>query len=423
MNGIRDELETELKSHTVFAGNLRPNYSGFGLSNLPSTIASHLGCRIPGASVLSRKVDDFDADYSTVILLLVDGMGWNLIKSLAKDNRYLADLSNKFPPSPLTTVFPSTTSTAITTLSTGKSPGEHGIIGYTMFVKELGTIVNMLDFKAVNSPKDETIFEKGIPPEEFLGIPTFYQLLSREGIQSFVLTKNYILGSGLSKITHAGAHLNGYVDVGDMFVILRRLLESNRGLRKYVFVYWPSVDTASHAFGPWSEETAAEMRSLFFSLQEEFLGKLPGQLRKNTLLLITADHGQSQIVDGGAFDASTDKEFMDMLIMPPTGDSRTAFLHVKEGREGNVEEHLKKKFGRSYSCMNVGNAIDLDLLGPGTRKKGLADRLGDLMILTESGRSIFYPFKPNSVYNQKGAHSGLTEDELLIPLFKIPLST
>jgi len=422
MIGSKNDIEAELKSRILSPGNLKPSYSGYGIFNIPSTISNLLGSRTNTAPPLARTIVNYDRSYSTVILLLVDGLGWNLLKSSVQGSKNLAELAKAFPPSPITTVFPSTTSTVITTLSTGKAPAEHGIVGYTMYVKQMGSIVSMLDFKNVSSTKDDNIFDKGITPEEFLGVPTFYQALSKEGVQSFVLTKNYLLGSGLSRITHTGAHQNGYVDVGDMFVLLRKLLESHRGLRKYIFVYWPSVDTASHIFGPWSEESAAEIRSLFFSLKEEFISKLTPELSRDTLMMITADHGQSYIPDEGVFDASSDKELMDMLVMPPTGDSRTVFLHVKEGLKGRVEEHLRKRFGEAFNCMDVDRIIEAGLLGPGEKKKGLRDSLGDTTIVMDAGKVIFYPFKIGSSYNQRGAHSGLTEDEILVPYFGIPLS-
>jgi hypothetical protein len=419
---LGDEIEAELKSRILYRSNLKPSYNGYGVSNIPATISSLLGCRTHANPPLARKIENYDRSYSTVVLLLIDGLGWNLLKRSVKSSDNLAELTESFPPAPITTVFPSTTSTVITTLSTGRTPAEHGVVGYTMYVKQLGSIINMLDFKSVNSPKDDNIFDKGFPPEDFLGVPTFYQNLSKEGVQSFVLTKNYLLGSGLSRMTHIGAHQNGYVDVGDMFVLLRKLLENNLGLRKYVFVYWPSVDTASHIFGPWSEESAAEIRSLFFSMKAEFASKLTQDVCKDTLLMLTADHGQSQIPDEGVYDVSVDREFMDMLVMPPTGDSRTVFLHVKEGLKEKVEGHLRKRFGEAFKCMDVESAIEGGLFGPGEKKKGLRDSLGDTIILTDAGRAIFYPFKIGSSYNQRGAHSGLTEDELLVPYFGIPLS-
>ncbi len=343
------------------------------------------------------------------------------MKSAVDKSQHLKSLWAGSPPLPITTAFPSTTSTVMTTISTGMSPAQHGILGYSMYLKEIGAIANMLDFKIINSSRDESLFDKGISPDTFLGAPTLFERLGREGVHPYVLTKGYILGSGLSRLTQAGAATLGYIEVGDMFVALRRLLEGQAGLRKYIFVYWPIVDGASHGFGPWSEETMAEIRNFFFSMQEEFLQRLSKKSKEDTLLFLTADHGQSQIEEGGIFDTSADEKFMDMLVIPPTGDSRTAFLHVKSGKEAKIAERLSTRFGDSYQTITVDEALKQGLFGPGKPRRELRDRAGDVIVLSKAGRAIFYPFKANSMYTHKGAHSGLTADEMLVPLFELSM--
>jgi hypothetical protein len=415
------EAEAELRKKVFKDGFFLPSYDGFGISNLPSTVASLLDAGTIALPTLNGDIVDIGSKYSSVVVILVDALGWKLVKKCRNESRQLEALVDMFQPKPITTAFPSTTSTVLTTLNTGYSPAEHGVVGYSMYIKELGFVGNMLDFKIINAPRDESIFEKGILPADFLGLPTVYQTLAQRGVESYVLTRNYIMNSGLSRMTHAGAGSLGYVDVGDMFVILRKLLERNEGLPRYVFVYWPSVDTASHTFGPWGEETAAEVRSFFFSLQEELLSKLSKRAKEGCSLLITADHGHSQIEEGGVFDASTDSKLMDMLMIPPTGDSRASFLHVKKGVEEDVRRYLSTKFGSSFYVTDIQEAVKKGLFGRATLRKGLLERLGDLLVLPEQGKAIFYPFRHERDYTQRGAHAGLTEDELFVPLFWVPL--
>ncbi|MEM0117046.1 MAG: alkaline phosphatase family protein [Conexivisphaerales archaeon] len=413
------EIEYKLKEHRLGHGFYRPNYSGFGLANLPPSILASLGCRWDGPAPLNRNVFPIDSGRNTVVLILVDALGWNLLKKSRNQIGHLMSLMNDFTPMPLTTVFPSTTSTVLTTLNTATTPAKHGIVGYSMYIKELGAICNMLDFKIINAPKDESIFEKGFAPDMILGVPTIYQRLLNQGVQSYVLTKNYLLNSGLSRATHAGAGAIGYVDVGDMFVILRKLLEREVNRPKYVFVYWPSVDTTSHTFGPWSEETLAEMRSFFFSFGEEFLSKVSSEAKRDMLVLITGDHGHSSIRNGGVYDVLSDKYMMNMLTLPPTGDSRASFLHLKNGKVEEAIEYLSGMADNGFHSVLANDLRKEELLGSDALKPGLLDKLGDLLVLPEAGRAIFYPFKNEKTFTQKGSHAGLTDDELFVPLFSV----
>ncbi|MEM0287740.1 MAG: alkaline phosphatase family protein [Conexivisphaerales archaeon] len=396
----------------------KPSYDGKGLANLPSSIFRMLSCKPPNLAQLNRSILSPDEGHSTVLLFLLDGFGYNLFKRLTNTSHYIQNLASNFPPSSLTTVFPSTTSTVLTTLNTAVTPNVHGILGYTMYLKEFGFVANMLDFKIVNAQKDDVIFDKGISPERFLGLHTVHQMLTEQGISCYVITKNYILNSGLSRMIHAGARSVGYVDVGDMFIILRHLLEEKVHEDKYVFVYWPSVDSAAHAYGPWTEEVAAEARNFFYSMYEEFLRKISDSVKNNLAIIITADHGQIDVENGGIFDASKDQRFMDMLVIPPTGDSRASFLYTKKVHE--LEDYVARKFDNDYYSLASKEALRLGLFGNGLNRPKIEDRIGDILLLPGPNKVIFYPFKMERAYPNKGAHSGLTEDELLVPLFYIP---
>ena len=44
----------------------------------------------------------------------------------------------------ITSLVPSTTTAALTSLWTGRSPAEHGIVGYELWLKEYGVVSNMI---------------------------------------------------------------------------------------------------------------------------------------------------------------------------------------------------------------------------------------------------------------------------------------
>jgi hypothetical protein len=148
-----ESILQEIEAHRIqgiprFAGQIHPHYAGYSIANLPASICNWLGCPPPADLPLAP---DYTASlaksYRHVILIVVDGLGWEFLRSLQTDERSSADweaLQRDSLLLPLTSIVPSTTSAALTTFWTGRQPAEHGIIGYEMFLKEYGFIANII---------------------------------------------------------------------------------------------------------------------------------------------------------------------------------------------------------------------------------------------------------------------------------------
>src|SRR5579885_2450043 len=99
-------------------GLYKPDYRGAGLANLPSSVFLTLGCKWDGPPPLDKHYLNEGTAYNTVVLILVDALGWNLLKMSKNRINQVRNIINEYQPLPLTTVFPSTTSTVLTTLNT-----------------------------------------------------------------------------------------------------------------------------------------------------------------------------------------------------------------------------------------------------------------------------------------------------------------
>src|SRR6266511_6006344 len=64
-----------------------------------------------------------------VCLLVVDGLGWELLPANRQAAPFLAAAAERG--APLTTGFPSTTVTSLASIGTGRPPAGHGLVGYT----------------------------------------------------------------------------------------------------------------------------------------------------------------------------------------------------------------------------------------------------------------------------------------------------
>ncbi|MBT3754962.1 MAG: phosphodiesterase, partial [Candidatus Cloacimonetes bacterium] len=75
-----------------------------------------------------------------LVLFVLDGFGINLLNKFASSTKFMS----KNYISPITSVFPSTTSAAITSLISGKTPWEHGAVGWTLYFKEFAKNIDYL---------------------------------------------------------------------------------------------------------------------------------------------------------------------------------------------------------------------------------------------------------------------------------------
>ena len=76
-----------------------------------------------------------------VVLLVLDGFGWRAIDAGRAGLPVLGSLEG----GPITTVVPSTTAAALTSIATGLTPARHGMVGYRMLVG--GQVLDVLRWK------------------------------------------------------------------------------------------------------------------------------------------------------------------------------------------------------------------------------------------------------------------------------------
>ena len=108
-----------------------PDYGGACVSNL---VPALLEPSLDPAPWLPDSVHEANQ----IVLLVIDGLGWDQLQ----ERRHLAPTMAGMLGRRITTVAPTTTATALTSISTGLTPGEHGVIGYRINVG--GEILNVL---------------------------------------------------------------------------------------------------------------------------------------------------------------------------------------------------------------------------------------------------------------------------------------
>ncbi len=152
MTDLTAELLPKLKAHRIPGLDLGsnfvyPNYEGQSILNIPGSISHFLGAPSFGAppfheDILSR----LGGPYQRVVLLLVDALAMQRLQVWINEPEFAVwkRLAATGMLAPLTSVSPSTTCAALTSVWTGRSPGEHGIVGYELFLKEYGLVANII---------------------------------------------------------------------------------------------------------------------------------------------------------------------------------------------------------------------------------------------------------------------------------------
>ena len=99
-----------------------PYYDGLSLVNIPGTITELLGAPAFGSPALDSSITSvLGGPYKKVVFLLVDALGYVLLQDLmaADPDLVWSGLGEKGVFAPITSICPSTTASALTTLWTG----------------------------------------------------------------------------------------------------------------------------------------------------------------------------------------------------------------------------------------------------------------------------------------------------------------
>lgn len=394
-----------------------PRYDGRSIANIAATLGAMwhvpVGTLPPLVSELWEPLVGDGVD--RVLFLLLDAVGWHRMRqALAQDEATATWLERAGAVvEPITSVFPSTTAAALTTIWTGTSPAGHGMVGYTLWLREFGLVAQMIELQAAHKGVAGSLLDAGLDPESFVPAPSLAQQLSAAGIPLVVLIGADIHGSGLSRLHFRGTEqVIPYAGLGDCLSILRALLEGMGDKRALVAAYWPSFDTLSHLHGPDVVHWDAEWHVVTTALRDVLLRELSPAARRRTLVIITADHGHNTVREERLVLLERHPELAATLLIEPTGDSRAPYLHVRDGRRAEARAYVEEHLGEAFHVLDAEEALRAGLWGPDTPMPEAPFRVGDLVLLAHDGYAL--DSRPRST-PLKGRHGGLLPDEALVP--------
>ncbi len=399
-----EAVERLLRRGTTPLGGVRPQYRDLGLPNVMASALAALRVHPPSPPIPGKFLDPDLLGSRTLVVLAVDGLGYHQLLTAKKELGGLALLDAAKEDGaffPITATCPSTTVAGIGSLCTARSPQEHGLIGYRLFLRPFGVVANMIRFAPID--------RSGPPwdPRGFLLGPTAFELAAHAGVPAYVLTRDWYRGSALSTMLHKGAATAGFVTISDFGVRLRQIAAVRR--RKLVFAYWDALDTLSHRFGTENEEFLAEVATLDHVLEREVLRKA-----KDVTILLTADHGHINTYAKGRLDLRSLPGFLDHLAVPPTGEPRLTYLHAKDGNADALRALAAESLGRWARVCTAKEAFDTNLFGEGPPAPEAVERVGDVIAQPLRNRTLIYGY-PGEKVDLFGRHGGLSPAEMLVP--------
>ena len=399
-----------------------PHYGGYSIANVAPTIAALLRRGLPDSCEPLPSVAwaDLLGNVRTVVQVLLDGVGyWQFLEVLQLEDDAIGRLARMGRALPLTSVFPSTTMTALTSLWSGRTPGEHGFLGTRLYLSEFGVVANMLRLAPVRSGDFGTLPRWGWQPEKHVPVPLLAEQLSGTGIHVTTHLPRMYLDSALTKVFHRGVeHTVGYVGHSDMWINVRDSLTESEGAEHLVNVYWTGTDDVGHAYGPHGERSQSALRDVVRSMQVDFLDRLPPAARKGTVLLITSDHGQTSTPLDRAVSLSDHPDLEQMLLLPPAAEMRASYLSVRPGLKRDVAAYINKHLADRFALVETEKALAAGLWGPTEWPPLMASRVGEYVLLARDESQLL---DVGERTGPLGHHGSLTEDEMLVPLLMMRL--
>jgi len=400
-----------------------PAFAGRSIANLTASLWQWLGrpeVDPPPLPPLERGLDPFRGGRppGTVVVLLVDALGWSA----------LADSATRFPGGPaerwirrarpITSVFPTTTTIALTSLSTGSAPGQHGVVGHRVYLPRFGTVVEVLRMSPLGVGAPETLVGPDWSPSIISAVPSVF----RRGLSGVALSRGRFEGSGFTRLLYDGATFVGYSAGSDFAISLVEIL-SRPEPPPLVFAYADDLDLAQHERGPLPELVDLELERV--SVLLSFVAShLPRGVAERTTMFVTGDHGQVPMDNDRQLAVDREPSILEHIARPPAGDRRAAHFAARPGHLTALKEVLNARLPPGGRLLEVPNSVEAGLYGPPPFHPELAERLGDLLLLLPSPGGVGYsvPGARPRAHPMRGAHGGLEPAELLVPLISGPLA-
>ncbi len=378
-----------------------PDYQGGGVVNLMASVVKACGGPDTGYPPLRGLPAEALAGARHLVLMVIDGLGLNFLLRQTEMVTLRRHLHGG-----ITSVFPSTTATAITTFHTGVAPLQHGLTGWFLDLEEAGGVTAVLPFRRRDGWV--ALSTLGIGPEAVFTEPPVFGRLARE---AWVVTPLSLLDSEYNRWHCRGAQRRAYSSLEGFFAETAAVVGASSH-PKLVYAYFPDLDTVAHRAGVGS--TAC--RELAGRMDQAFAGFLERLEGSDTTVVLTADHGFVDVPAERRIDLADHPTLAAMLLRPLCGEPRAAYCYVKPGREKDFEEYIATRLAAQAEAYPSAELVARGWFGNGSRHSRFMERIGDYTLVMRENYAIKDWLPGEKRYVNIGMHGGVSADEMWVPL-------
>jgi hypothetical protein len=360
-----------------------PRYGEGSLADLATSLLASLGAGRDNPLDLPPA--------ARACLLIVDGLGWELLRDHPAAAPFLSELA--ITGRPLTAGFPATTVTSLASLGTGRPPGQHGMLGYQVLDPAQGKLLNALRW------------DRRIDPVAWQPGSTIFERATAAGVAAFRVAPAELRATGLSVAAMRGADYRSANSLGALVAqSAAALKESDNAL---VMAYYGALDGTGHTCGCTSDAWRYQLGHVD-KLAEQLASAMP----QGTVLHVTADHGMVDVSPQDRIDVDATPELRAGVALLG-GEPRARHIYAEPGAAPDVLAAWREILGARAWVASREEAISAGWFGAVAGH--LAARIGDVVAAPAGPWAMVATRAEPRESALIGMHGSLTTADQLVP--------
>ena len=334
--------------------------------------------------------------YKNIVFIILDGMGEHILKNISSNGFFTKNEIKK-----ITSVYPSTTTAALTTYYSGRPPIETGWIAMAQYFKEHGRTIEMM--REIDAYTGEKYTNAKIDAMDLVNYKPIYDQIEEasKNVKAYEINPSFCKHRSKRNINADNMEI-----MCDSIEAICKNQDEN-----FILAYTDKPDTLLHKYGCKSNEAKE-----FVKEAEKQIEKLYEKLKEtDTLIIVSADHGHKDIEK--VYNAIELDEIQECLIQPPSLESRVVTFWVKEDKKEKFEKKFKEKFKEEFLLYTKDQFLKENMLGFGEKHPKIDDFIGNYIALSISSSIIkLGTHISKEKGNKKSTHCGLTKEEMEVPV-------
>jgi hypothetical protein len=385
-----------------------PPYSGRSLAGVFTSAAAALGAAgFTNTLQLPRT--------RRAAVVMVDGLGKALLKRHAGHAPFLKSVMDR-DSSTLQVPYPTTTAASLSSLGTGLAPGRHGLVGYDVLDPARNTVINQLGgWDPLTDPvawqPHPTVFERlAAARSDATGSPA--SAFSDPGVSAVTVSLPAFEGSALTRASLRGSRFVGAKTLHARFQRAKEELHS-AAEPVLLYLYLNELDKAGHQHGTGSEKWLYALEEIDGAAR-----RLAGAVPKDTVLVLTGDHGMVDVPESGRIDYSALPALVEG-VEHTAGEPRMVQLHFAPDASESVREATtaawRAAFGDQAWIVRRREAIEAGWFGD--VDPAVLPRIGELLVAAHGPVALYDGRRAApAAFEMVGHHGSPTRAEREVPL-------